>query len=612
MKSTLRGIAWVAGVYFYFLIFAQFSFLEILEKEVEGAQVLKSVMGAMALGGLLGSVAVLWLEKKFAWSSLMRVAALGCAVFPVLATLASGTLAFVLISLGIGLSLGVLTVLLSARLPDIMGANPYLGAGIGTGVAYMLSNLPWVFQSPPEVRSYVTAGAVFLLALLPLKVNEEEVLVEDSPWSFRVFFVGVICLSMLVWLDSAAFYIIQHNREIKLATWGEVYLWRNALVHLLVAILSGWLLLKGKMTWVLGAAFCFLGVAGLMASVDGLQIVAGYLYPAGVSLYSVALILYPSVWLGRSGATRRAVILFSVAGWIASAMGIGMAQDLNQVPLAFVGLAGLLMIVPWLWKYGKKRRLELSVVAIALGACFVWQKKETHPKQGLVASSLGHEIYLSEGCIHCHSRYVRPGSRDELLWGPARDIDELTAESPVIIGNRRQGPDLLQVGLRRSKTWMKLHFMDPESLSPGSTMPSYAYLFNDARGDALVDYLAEVKEKDLNERFKMIYAWMPSSEAHATSDGKHLFLHHCAMCHGESGRGDGLLAGKLAKPPANLVAGPLPFTSAPDGGLMISRVIKFGIHGTDMPGHELLTDSQIKSLVNYVLLLRKKTTQNTP
>ena len=39
---------------------------------------------------------------------------------------------------------------------------------------------------------------------------------------------------------------------------------------------------------------------------------------------------------------------------------------------------------------------------------------------------------------------------------------------------------------------------------------------------------------------------------------------------------------------------------------MLARVIKFGIHGTDMPGHELLSDSDVKTLVNYVKGLRSK------
>ena len=34
-------------------------------------------------------------------------------------------------------------------------------------------------------------------------------------------------------------------------------------------------------------------------------------------------------------------------------------------------------------------------------------------------------------------------------------------------------------------------------------------------------------------------------------------------------------------------------------------MIKFGIPGTDMPGHEVLTDEQVNALTAYVLGLRQ-------
>ncbi|MCP5535657.1 MAG: cbb3-type cytochrome c oxidase subunit II [Akkermansiaceae bacterium] len=485
----------------------------------------------------------------------------------------------------------------------------YLGAGLGTGLAYMLSNLPWIFQATPSARCYLTAAAVLLLGLLPIHpVTGKSG--RGKARSMRLFLVGVVCFTMLVWLDSAAFYIIQHNQEIKLGTWGESYLWRNAIVHLLVAVFSGWLLLRGRIILVLASAFALLGVAGLMASEDGLRSIAGYLYPAGVSLYSVALILYPAVWLGQQGATLRAVVLFAVAGWLGSAMGIGMAQDLNKVPEAFVVVAGIVMIFPAVWCVIKDRKREVIVCGMVAILCVAWLSlsKKSGPSNENDPISLGREVYISEGCIHCHSRYVRPETRDVTLWGPARDLGTITRESPVIIGNRRQGPDLLQVGLRRSKGWMRQHFIDPKSLSPHSTMPSYAHLFEDERGDALVEFLAAFDEDDFAKRQQTIHRWAPASSTRAKSAdrGQELYSSHCMSCHGGQGRGDGVLAGLWAKPPANLVDGPFAFTSVDDGGLMLARVIKFGIPGTDMPGHELLSDSDVKTLVDYVRILRTK------
>jgi cytochrome c oxidase cbb3-type subunit 2 len=611
MRGFLQGVLWVTGVYFYFLIFAQFSFLEILDGRGFEAGSLKLVMGAMALGGIAGSILVLPLRSRFSWAVIMRVAAGFCALMPVLAVAGSsslGVFAYAGIAMGIGLGLGVLTVLLAANLNKIMN-HVYLGAGLGTGLAYMFSNLPWVFQSSPEVRCYVTAGAILLLALIPLKSVEGKAL-KRKVQSLNLFPVGVICFTMLVWLDSAAFYIIQHNEEMKLETWGESHLWRNAMVHLLVAVLSGWLLLRGRMILVLASAFALLGVAGLMASEESLRSVAGYLYPAGVSLYSVALILYPAVWLGQKGATLRAVVLFAVAGWVGSAMGIGMAQDLNGVPGIFVVVAGLVMISPLVYSQIKHRKRELAVCGLIAVSCLLWffANKKTQTNSSSDPISLGREVYISEGCIHCHSRYVRPNSEDVLLWGPKGDSAKVTSEKPVIIGNRRQGPDLLHVGLRRSKAWMRQHFIDPQSLDANSSMPSYAHLFKDDRGEALVEYLAVFESENLAKRQTTIYQWLPSSKTSPKSAvrGDSLFSTYCASCHGEQGRGDGVLAGLWVKPPANLIDGPFAFTSVDDGGVMLARVIKFGIPGTDMPGHELLSDADVKTLVDHVRLLRKK------
>jgi cytochrome c oxidase cbb3-type subunit 2 len=85
-----------------------------------------------------------------------------------------------------------------------------------------------------------------------------------------------------------------------------------------------------------------------------------------------------------------------------------------------------------------------------------------------------------------------------------------------------------------------------------------------------------------------------------------MFARWCAVCHGPTGRGDGELARRFRKPPANLTDGPLLWTAPPDGREpKVARVIKFGLPGTDMPGHEVLTDAQIADLTAYVLRLRR-------
>jgi len=90
---------------------------------------------------------------------------------------------------------------------------------------------------------------------------------------------------------------------------------------------------------------------------------------------------------------------------------------------------------------------------------------------------------------------VRPVGQDAALWGAPTPIHQALSQEPVLIGNRRQGPDLANVALRRPREWNRLHLIDPRSLMPGSRMPSYAHLFatGDPRGPALLNYLDQLK-----------------------------------------------------------------------------------------------------------------------
>ncbi|MCA9013337.1 MAG: cbb3-type cytochrome c oxidase subunit II [Planctomycetaceae bacterium] len=110
---------------------------------------------------------------------------------------------------------------------------------------------------------------------------------------------------------------------------------------------------------------------------------------------------------------------------------------------------------------------------------------------------LGRDIYVGEGCWHCHSQFVRPVSNEEERWGPVSRSEEYQNElqRPVLFGTRRVGPDLCREGGRRSNDWHAVHFFKPESLSQGSPMPEYPWFFDgtpdkpNARGLAIMTYI---------------------------------------------------------------------------------------------------------------------------
>ncbi|MCD6023256.1 MAG: cbb3-type cytochrome c oxidase subunit [Fibrobacteria bacterium] len=88
----------------------------------------------------------------------------------------------------------------------------------------------------------------------------------------------------------------------------------------------------------------------------------------------------------------------------------------------------------------------------------------------------GRDIYVREGCYACHSQMVRP-FRDELArYGEYSRPGEFIYDRPFQWGSKRTGPDLHRVGGRYSNLWHLRHLEDPRLTSPGSVMPSYAFL----------------------------------------------------------------------------------------------------------------------------------------
>ncbi len=594
--TTIRAAVVVAAVYGYFLIFAQFAFVELLRAGGAGHLTEKIALGLMAAAGIAGGFLTAWRGVS---ARSVRVALFVAAFAGAIAPFANqGGPAF-LTAMATGCALGVATVSMSALIPCWCGVA---WVGLGTGLGYAVCNLPAVFGQAPSAQAWIGAGFALLgAAAVP---GAAEWRSGKTPKAMPVA-AAVLVFTALVWMDSAAFFIIQHARELKSGTWGDGMLWRNAAIHLLFALAAGIWLLRGNARLLPWSAWFLLGIAALAVNDESSRSFAGWIYPAAVSLYSTALVAWPGWFSGAHDARTaawRGAWLFAIAGWFGSANGIGMVQTLNRVPAAFVIGAGI-VVTAATFLSGRGKRPSLFAAGVILLAGLAGGMKSAPVKP--TAEERGHQVYVSEGCIHCHSQYVRPGSPDEAVWGPPRDLKEVVKGEPVLIGNRRQGPDLMNVGARRSETWLKQHFIDPQALAPGSSMPSYAHLFKDGRGDDLVRYLKVSGVGATADLMAKSATWNPTS-AKGSGDGKDLFARHCAACHGPQGRGDGSLARHFLRPPANLTAGPFVWTAAgPDLYLRISRTIKFGIPGTDMPGHELLTDAEVVALKDYVLELRR-------
>lgn len=103
-------------------------------------------------------------------------------------------------------------------------------------------------------------------------------------------------------------------------------------------------------------------------------------------------------------------------------------------------------------------------------------------------------VYQREGCANCHTQIIR----DPMMgsdhfrkgWGkdqgeegkpaptrPSRARDYL-GESFALIGQQRSGPDLSNIGYRRTDpAWHYQHLYQPRALHNWSTMPAFRHLF---------------------------------------------------------------------------------------------------------------------------------------
>ena len=651
--STVGGVGLVATTYVYFLLFAQFGFLDLLQARLGQRDWVELAMLAMGLSGLGVSLATGACLRDDNYDRALRFALIGCAGTAALAPLLHSPAPLLVVAAATGAFTGLLTVTVATGLRRMLSPQHLATwVGVGTGTAYLICNLPPLFAGSIALRCWFPAFLCLAASLwfrsgsgsgsgdgdgigigIGIGIEEDGPHGGDPTAAFAAndyaglgFVSVVLSFLALIWLDSAAFAIIQETSTLRGATWGSSsQTVKLGLFHLAGAVTAGLLLDHGWFRSVLVAAFALLVVAiGSLTDWQQATSTAGPVYAFAVSLYSTALVAAPSLApqaVGLVPIRWRAALLYGIAGWLGSALGVGMAQELHRIPDAFVWTAGLVLATGWaLSRRTDLRRhlpiygLPLTGIVAALALYGVDGGNRVIAEEDPMASaSAGRAVYIAEGCINCHSQYVRPHGNDEALWGPVGGFSR--EHRPPLPGNRRQGPDLARVGNRRSAAWHRVHLMQPRILNPASRMPDYAHLFEDRRGDDLVAYLASLGAETIAVRYEQSNrAPIATAPRPASAErGELLFEQYCIACHGEEARGDGPLAPKLrtsaAQPMPGMNLRKPRFVLVPWGqgaepeAMAVARVVRYGITNTSMPGHETLDDQEIADLAAYVLAL---------
>lgn len=127
---------------------------------------------------------------------------------------------------------------------------------------------------------------------------------------------------------------------------------------------------------------------------------------------------------------------------------------------------------------------------------------ETYPNYVSGVAEQGRDVYVSQGCVYCHTQAVRSpanGADIERGWGVRRSVArDFIYENPAL-GIARNGPDLANVGARiTDEDWHYRHLYNPRSVSPSSYMPAFKHLFEKRRisGQPSADAL-ELKGSDM-------------------------------------------------------------------------------------------------------------------
>lgn len=130
----------------------------------------------------------------------------------------------------------------------------------------------------------------------------------------------------------------------------------------------------------------------------------------------------------------------------------------------------------------------MVTIALAISALVVIPYMQVEPVEaspGLkpyTAEQLrGRGVYISNGCVYCHSQQPRSQSQApdfQRGWGRASVAGDYYYDKPHLLGTMRTGPDLFNIGARQpSVDWHLGHLYQPRAYVPGSNMPSYPFLF---------------------------------------------------------------------------------------------------------------------------------------
>lgn len=216
------------------------------------------------------------------------------------------------------------------------------------------------------------------------------------------------------------------------------------------------------------------GLAWLATVQDGGAAVGDAFAPAVVGVRGL-----DRVTAGSLGLTLGGAAVFAL--WVLIRSFASSKEEADQ-PAAMLGTARLRTVgraVVLLFAVGALGAYYLPALDADTGPSILAERSRAHADDSLAGQ--GRALYLSEGCVYCHTQEVRPIVTDARM-GMVSDPGDYAFDPAGVGGFSRIGPDLAHAGSRSptdSSLWVREHLLDPRAARPWSSMPSYAYLSDD-------------------------------------------------------------------------------------------------------------------------------------
>lgn len=272
---------------------------------------------------------------------------------------------------------------------------------------------------------------------------------------------GFLTFGILYWLIPRLYNTALYSRKM-----ANLHFWLGTLGMVFYALSLYWAAVAQSLMWKQFTPLGVLQYPNFLETVT--QIIPMYVVrAAGGAMYFAGIL----VMLGNLYRTMKAGRLVREEKTEAPALVIANKKEkghrwLESRPVQFTLVSTAAILIGGIVEFIPAFLIKSNVPTIA----------SVHPYTPLELA--GRDIYQREGCNTCHSQMIRPFRSETERYGEYSKAGEFVYEHPFLWGSKRTGPDLHREGMKYSDAWHYYHMQNPASMSPGSIMPSYAWLIS--------------------------------------------------------------------------------------------------------------------------------------